>query len=60
MNKEKLFICYSVPLMKKLQQEGYRYEVVGLNPESKKTFYVFFKDQKMKDILSNWKDGVYR
>ena len=42
MNRSKIYCCYSVPLMKYLtEQIGIRYDVVGLNPNSLKTFWGF-------------------
>ena len=53
---KRLFICYSVPLMKYLISQGLEYEVVGLNPDSKKTFWVFFICDKLNHNLDNWKN----
>lgn len=55
MNNSKLFVCYSVPLMKFLTQNGFKYEVVGLNPDSKKTFWVFIKNNELSKYLVRWK-----
>lgn len=55
MKNSKLFVCYSVPLMKFLTGNGIRYEVVGLNPETKNTFWAFMKDEKLSEYLIKWK-----
>ena len=55
MNNSTLFICYSTPLMKFLTKNGFRYEVVGLNPDSKKTFWVFIRNKALNENLDIWK-----
>lgn len=57
MNNSKLFVCYSVPLMKFLTTNGFRYEVVGLNPDSKKTFWAFIKNEDLNKYLMKWKQN---
>lgn len=57
MNNSKVFVCYSVPLMKFLTSNGIRYDVVGLNPDSKKTFWGFVKDERLNDYLVKWKEN---
>jgi len=57
MDKSKLFVCYSVPLMKFLTGSGIRYEVVGLNPDTKNTFWAFMKNDKLSDYLIKWSDN---
>lgn len=54
MRKSKLFVCYSTPLMKFLTNNGIRYEVVGLNPDSKKTFWIFIRDDNLNYKLDDW------
>lgn len=55
MSNSKLFVCYSVPLMKFLTSNGFKYEVVGLNPDSKNTFWIFIKDKELVKYLVQWK-----
>ena len=55
MKKPKLFVCYSVPLMKFLTSNDIRYEVVGLIPKTKNTFWAFMKDEKLSEYLIKWK-----
>lgn len=57
MSNSKLFVCYSVPLMKHLTSNGIRYEVVGLNPQTHKTFWAFMKDSNLDMHLSKWKQS---
>lgn len=51
----KLFICYSPPLKNFLVSKGFKYEVIGLNPESKKTFWVFLRNEKFNETVGMWK-----
>lgn len=53
----KLFVCYSVPLMKFLTSGGLRYEIVGLHPETKKQFWIFERSEKLNRQLNIWKDN---
>ena len=57
MYNSKIFVCYSVPLMKFLTNDGIRYDVVGLNPDNKRTFWGFVKDDKLNEKLSQWKES---
>lgn len=55
MNKSKVYCCYSVPLMKYLtEQIGIQYDVVGLSPNSHKTFWGFVKTKELDNALKRW------
>lgn len=54
MVKSKVFICYSVPLLLFLLQNNIKYEVIGLHPKTKKTFWVFIKNKELSRVLSLW------
>lgn len=55
MEDKKIYCCYSVPLMKFLTEtKGIRYDVVGLNPNSHKTFWGFVKTDKLDKALKAW------
>lgn len=41
--RNKIFCCYSLELRDYLLENNFRYEVVGLNPTSKKCFGVLLK-----------------
>lgn len=43
--------------MKYLTDNGIRYEVVGLNPDTKNTFWAFIRDEKLNQKLNNWKQS---
>lgn len=56
MKKNKIYCCYSVPLMKYLtEQKGFQYEIVGLNPNSYNTFWAFIKTKELDEELRKWK-----
>ena len=56
MSKGKIYCCYSVPLMKYLTEGcGIEYDVVGLNPNSLKTFWGFIKTKNLEVALERWK-----
>ena len=56
MNNRKIYCCYSVPLMKFLtEQNNIPYDVVGLNPNSHKTFWGFIKTTELEEALKRWK-----
>lgn len=53
MNAE-LYCCYSLPLRNFLYENGLRYKLVALNPNSKKLFWVYIKNEKLNDLLNKW------
>ncbi len=50
----KIFCCYSINLRDYLLENGVLYDVVGLNPNSKKMFWAFYKDDKLDILLKSW------
>lgn len=54
MKNSKLFPCYSIPMRDFFYSKGIRYELVGLHPESKKMFWVYIKDQKLRNAMQEW------
>lgn len=56
MNSVKLFPCYSIPMRNYFSSIGIRYELVGLHPETKNMFWVYIKDEKLKNALERWKE----
>ena len=54
MNKVKLYCCYSLNLREFLYENGLRYELAALNPNSKSLFWVYVKDEKLDKLLSDW------
>ena len=53
MNTE-LYCCYSLPLRNFLYNGGLRYKLAALNPNSKKLFWVYVKDEKLNPLLNEW------
>lgn len=50
----KLYCCYSLPLRNYLRDNGTRYELAALNPNSKKLFWVYIKTKELDDLLDRW------
>lgn len=53
MNVE-LYCCYSINLRNYLKENGLRYKLAALNPNSKELFWVYVKDQKLDELLNRW------
>lgn len=50
-----LFSCYSMPLVNfLLRDKGFRYLIVGLNPNTKRKFFTFLKTEALGDALKEW------
>ena len=54
MKNNALFPCYSEPLKNFLEQKNIRYELVGLHPQSHHMFWVYIKNEKLKNALAEW------
>lgn len=52
--KSKLYCCYSLSLRNYLQDNGLRYELCALNPNSNQRFWVYIKDEKLNMLLNKW------
>ena len=50
----KLYCCYSLPLRNYLRNNGVKYKLAALNPNSKKLFWVYVKDEKLDNLLNEW------
>lgn len=55
----RIFVCYSVPLMRFLDTNGLRYEITGTNQSTGKTFYGYIRDKKLNDLLDLWRLGKH-
>ena len=53
MNVE-LYCCYSLPLRNFLYENGLEYKLAALNPNSKKLFWVYVKNEKLDTLLKKW------
>ena len=49
-----LYCCYSLPLRNYLYENGLRYKLAALNPNSQKLFWVYIKNEKLNDLLNKW------
>ena len=50
----KLYCCYSLNLRNFLAENGLRYEIAALNPNSKSLFWVYVKNEKLDKLLNEW------
>ena len=55
MDNIKLFPCYSHKLLKFLINKNIRYQLVALNPKSKKTMWIFVESNELNNALIEWK-----
>lgn len=49
-----LYCCYSLPLRNYFKENGLRYKIVALNPNSKNLFWIYIKDEKFNTLLEKW------
>lgn len=49
-----LYCCYSLNLRNYLRDNGLRYELCALNPNSKEMFWVYVKEEKLNELLNKW------
>lgn len=49
-----LYCCYSLPLRKYLYENGLRYKLAALNPNSRKLFWIYVKNEKLNELLDRW------
>lgn len=54
-NKD-FFFCYSPQLSKFLEQEGYNYIVVGVNPKSKQTYSMYQKSEGLSKAINKYRN----
>lgn len=54
MNNVELYCCYSLNLRNYLYENGMRYKLAALNPNSKSLFWVYIKGEKLDKLLNNW------
>lgn len=53
-NNIELYCCYSLNLRNFLYENGLRYKLAALNPNSKSLFWVYVKDDKLDKLLNEW------
>ena len=49
-----LYCCYSLNLRNYLYDNGMRYKLAALNPNSKSLFWVYVKDEELDRLLNEW------
>lgn len=54
MDNVELYCCYSLNLRDFLYDNGMRYKLAALNPNSKSLFWVYVKNEKLDKLLSEW------
>ncbi len=54
MDNVELYCCYSLNLRNYLYENGMRYKLAALNPNSKSLFWVYVKNEKLDKLLSAW------
>ena len=54
MNDVELYYCYSLNLRDFLSENGVRYKLAALNPNSKNLFWAYIKNEKLDKLLSEW------
>lgn len=54
MENVELYCCYSLNLREFLYENGVRYKLAALNPNSKSLFWVYVKTDKLDKLLTEW------
>lgn len=54
MDNVNLYCCYSLNLRNYLYDNGMRYKLAALNPNSKSLFWVYIKSEKLDSLLNEW------
>lgn len=58
--KGALYCCYSLNLRRYLYSRGLRYELCAIDPNSKKTFWVYLRNDELDSALSDWSNAKER
>lgn len=59
MNNIELYCCYSLNLRNYLYDNGLRYRLAALNPNSKSLFWVYIKNEKLDKLLNDWSQNKH-
>lgn len=54
MDEKRLYCCYSLNLRDYLSNHNVKYQIAALNPNSKKLFWVYIKDDVLDKLLQEW------
>lgn len=57
MNEVELYCCYSLNLRNYLYENGLRYKLAALNPNSKSLFWVYIKTDELDKLLTEWSEN---
>jgi hypothetical protein len=57
MDNVELYCCYSLNLRNYLYENGLRYKLAALNPNSKSLFWVYVKNERLDKLLSAWSEN---
>lgn len=49
-----LYCCYSLELRNYLAKNKVKYKIVAQNPNSQKIFWVYVRDKKLDELLTEW------
>lgn len=55
MRNNKYYYCYSYPQKKYLMDNGQKYIIKGVHPNSHKIYWVFERNNSLDVLLNNWK-----
>lgn len=50
----RLYCCYSLQLRNFLKDNGLKYSLAGLNPNTNKLFWVYIRSDKLDSLLTEW------
>ena len=49
-----LYCCYSLNQRNFLKENGLKYKLAALNPNSKNLFWIYVNDEKFNELLERW------
>lgn len=49
-----LYCCYSLNQRNFFKENGLKYKLAALNPNSKNLFWIYVKDEKLNELLERW------
>lgn len=52
------YYCYSINLRNYLSDNGVKYKLCALNPNSLKRFWVYIKDENLDVLLDKWTNKI--
>ena len=55
MRNDKYYYCYSYPQKRFIMDNGEKYVLKGEHINTKKTYWVFERNEKLDELLNEWK-----